>query len=145
MEIRLKQTLGSEWPGMLKAVDSSFEVPTAEPEAVTLKPSVGRSLCDFTLATAQTPPHTRPSISPHTERQFICLFLDWTQALPHLTPHSLQFMFLRQHVPLRPLHRPANQQHANGAGWKKKNPISANALEINRFASESLAEQTSSG
>ncbi len=47
---------------MLKAVDGSFEVPTAEAVTLFLLLSVGGSPCDFTLAPAQTPPHTRPTI-----------------------------------------------------------------------------------
>lgn len=47
---------------MLKAVDGSFEVPTAEAVTLSLLLSVGGSPCDFTLAPAQTPPHTRLTI-----------------------------------------------------------------------------------
>lgn len=47
---------------MLKAVDGSFEVPTAEVVTLYLLLSIGGSPCDFTLAPAQTPPHTRPTI-----------------------------------------------------------------------------------
>lgn len=46
---------------MLKAVDGSFEVPTAEAVTQFLLLSVGGSPCDFTLAPAQTPPRTRPT------------------------------------------------------------------------------------
>lgn len=54
------QTLPGKGLGMLKAVDGSFEVPTAETVTPFLLLSVGGSSCDFTLAPAQTPPHTIP-------------------------------------------------------------------------------------
>lgn len=67
--------------GMLKGVDGSFEVPTAEVVTPDLLLSIGGSPCDFTLAPTQTPPHTKPSpppashdiphIAPHTSRLFL--------------------------------------------------------------------------
>lgn len=62
---------------MLKAVDGSFEVPTAEAVTLFLLLSVGGSPCDFTLAPAQTPPHTRPPNPP-------------SHAIPHIAPHFIR-------------------------------------------------------
>ena len=81
-------TLALKDLGMLKAVDGSFEVPTAEAVTLFLLLSVGGSPCDFTLAPAQTPPHTRhppprprrEGGAPHWPQHQFCY--------PRLTPFS---------------------------------------------------------
>lgn len=64
MGITRIQTLALKGLGMLKAVDGSLEVPTAEAVTLFLLLSVGGSPCDFTLAPAQT--HTTPISPPPT-------------------------------------------------------------------------------
>lgn len=84
---------------MLKAVDGSFEVPTAEAVTLFLPLSVGGSPCDFTLAPAQTPPQTRPTSPPlphhltHSATVHLpILGIDISTALPDT------FLYMQQHA-----------------------------------------------
>lgn len=83
---------------MLKAVDSSFEVPTAEAVTLFLLLSVGGSPCDFTMAPAQTPPYTRPTIPlPYHPTHSTTLHLPILGRDISATPPDT-FLHMQQHI-----------------------------------------------
>lgn len=122
---------------MLKAVDGSFKVPTAETVTPFLLLSVGGSPCDFTLAPAQTPPHTRPtSPLPHHPTHSATVHLPILGVdISTILPDTFLYMQLhaRAHVSSHVAHPlisrtilPSNikQTDANRSSAKTKNNLS---------------------